>query len=81
MKPFNSPPRKERLALTGEGQSLVEDVVVVGREDIEIDRGGWLLVSHRRRIPRMLVKNPKRNVWNPTAVRVTPGMTQRMVRA
>lgn len=34
---------------------------------------------HRRRIPRMLRKKLDSTVWNPRAVRVTPGITHRIV--
>jgi hypothetical protein len=34
---------------------------------------------HRRRNPRMLRKKLEKIVWTPSAVSVTPGMTQRIV--
>src|SRR6185437_8948306 len=37
--------------------------------------------GHLRLNPRMLKKKLDRTVWNPSAVSVTPGMTQRMVRS
>ena len=36
---------------------------------------------HFRPIPRMLTKKLEKTVWNPSAVSVAPGMTQRIVRA
>lgn len=36
---------------------------------------------HFRRIPKILTKKLDRMVWNPSAVRVTPGITHRMVYA
>jgi len=37
--------------------------------------------AQRRCIPRILMKKLDSTVWNPSAVRVTPGMTQRIVLA
>ena len=67
--------------LAGDREPAVQDLVVV--QPVRIERGGRFrgsVAGHRRLIPRMLRKKLDNIVWNPSAVSVTPGITQRIVR-
>src|SRR5262249_44125764 len=77
--PGRAPLDEEVLVFPGYRDALGQGLVVVVGEAVEVNGRLGRRVRHFRRNPRILMKKNDTIVWNPSAVSVTPGTTQRMV--